>query len=89
MPNGILQGLFLSQILYLFYNTDHFNKIAKRKNSSAIGYIDDIGILIIKKTTKETYKTLAKEYTIICKPLSQSHALKFGPSKYQLVHLTS
>lgn len=87
-PNGIPQGSPLSQILYLFYNADLLNKIAKRKNTSAIGYIDDIAILTIGKTTKETCKTLAEVHTNICEPWSQSHASKFGLSKYQLVHLT-
>ena len=37
-PNGIPQGLLLSQILYLFYNADLLDEIAKRKDTSAIGY---------------------------------------------------
>ena len=87
-PNGISQGSPLSQILYLFYNADLLNKIAKRKDTSAIGYINDIAILTIGKTTEETCKTLAEVHTNICEPWSQSHTSKFGLSKYQLVHLT-
>lgn len=88
MPNGIPQGSALSQILYLFYNADLLDKIAKRKKTSAIGYIDDIAILTIEKTTEEICKTLAEVHTNICEPWSQSHASRFGLSKYQLVHLT-
>lgn len=46
-PNRIPQGSPLSQILYLFYNTDLLDKIAKRKDTSAIGYIGDIAILTL------------------------------------------
>lgn len=87
-PNGIPQGSPLSQILYLFYNADLLDEIAKRKDTSAIGYIDDIAILTIWKITEETCKTLAEVHTSICEQWSQSHASKFGLSKYQLVHLT-
>lgn len=86
-PNGIPQGLPLSQILYLFYNADLLDKITKRKDTSAIGYIDDIAILTIGKTTKETCKTLAEVHTNIYKLWSQSHVSKLGLNKYQLVHL--
>lgn len=87
-PNGIPQGSPISQILYLFYNADLLDEIAKRKDTSAIGYIDNIAILTTGKTTEETCKILAEVHTNIWEPWSQSHASKFGLSKYQLVHLT-
>lgn len=87
-PNGIPQGSPLSQVLYLFYNADLLEDLTFEESGTAMGYIDDIGILAVGKDTEETSELLAKAHTNVCKPWSRSHGSKFGLDKYQLVHLT-
>lgn len=56
-PTGIPQGLLLSLILYIFYNSDLLN-IPKREKQLRIGYIDDILYRIQNKTATGNTKEL-------------------------------
>ena len=53
-----------------------------------MGYIDDIGILAVRKDMEEISELLAKAYINVCKTLSWSYGSKFDLDKHQLVHFT-
>jgi hypothetical protein len=56
---GVLQGSPLSLILFLFYNADLLDlcrNLAAR--TTAIGFVDNVNILVYSPTTKSNYKKL-------------------------------
>ena len=56
---GIPQGLLLSPILFLFYNLELLEICDKPgQGISAIGFVDNINILIYRKTTEKNTKKL-------------------------------
>lgn len=55
---------------------------------SAVGFVDDIAILVEGKTSEENCNRLIYAHETICKPWAQRHGSKFAPDKYQLSHLT-
>lgn len=88
ITSGIPQGSPLSGILYLFYNADLLENINQHDSSSSLGYIDDIGILIIGNSTEENCRSLATIHEMVCKPWADKHGSSFAVSKYQLIHFT-
>ena len=86
---GILQGLLILLILYLFYNADLLD-IAIDKDRLryrlVIGYINNTSIIVNGRTTKEITKTLAMLYERAEKQANQ-HALVFALQKYELIYL--
>ena len=88
ITSGIPQRLPLSGILYLFYNADLLEDINPHDSSSSLGYIDDIGILVIGNSTEENCRSLATIHEMVCKPWADTHGSSFAVSKYQLIHFT-
>ena len=88
ITSGIPQGSPLSGILYLFYNADLLEDINPHDSSSSLGYIDDIGILVIGNSTEENCRSLATIHEMVCKPWADTHGSSFAVSKYQLIHFT-
>ena len=85
--NGISQGFPFSQVLSLFYIADLLEELIFEESGTAMGYINNIGILAVGKDTEKILELLAKAHTNLCKSWSRSHGSKFGLDKYQLVHL--
>jgi hypothetical protein len=52
-----------------------------------IGFADDVNILAIGKTTKETCEKLERVHHI-CIDWAERHGAKFAPEKYKVIHLT-
>ena len=90
IATGIPQGSPLSPILFLFYNSEILEQCTNRTDIGAIatGFVDDIGLLAIGKTTRETSDKLAKAHEEVCIPWARKHGSEFSPAKYQLLHLT-
>lgn len=88
VDTGIPQGSPLSGILYLFYNAELIDHIHKKFPGKAlvIGYIDDIAILVWSKRADTNVRRL-KEIHGICEHWSKTHASKFAPAKYGLIHM--
>ena len=88
---GIPQGSPLSPILYLFYNSEIFEKIAKRRHQGvdSTGFVDDVGLLAVSHSTEENCRKLATIHEEVCSPWAKKHGSEFAPAKYQLIHLTN
>ena len=84
---GIPQGSPLSPILYLFYNADLIESVSR--HAQAIGYIDDVGLLVIGTSAEENCEELQRVYPIIAKPWAQQHASVFSPAKFAVHHFTA
>ena len=87
---GILQGSPLSPILYLFYNAGMLKELNQREESglSATGFIDDVGLLAVGRSTAVNCKLLKKAHDEVCIEWTRTHGSEFAPSKYQLLHLS-
>ena len=57
LDNGIGQGDPLSMLLYLFYNADLLD-IAVGQNKKALGYVDDIALVVSTKNFTQTHRIL-------------------------------
>ena len=60
---GIPQGLYISPILYLFYNADLLDiceNITLR--TSPLDFVDDVNILIFSKSIEQNYRNLKYIY---------------------------
>ena len=84
---GIPQRSFLSFILYLFYNANLL-EICNRPgtNTSAMGFIDDVNVLVYSTSTEENCKILERLHKE-CKRWAVKHGSVFAPDKYKLIHL--
>ena len=87
VQTGILQGLPISPILYLFYNADLL-EICERPgtNSSALGFVDDTNILAYSTSTEENCRILENLHKK-CEHWAKHHGAIFAPKKYHLIHL--
>ena len=89
VETGIPQGSPLSPILYLFFNADLIEECqSQTRNTTAVGWIDDANIIAWGDTTEENCGNLEAIYAK-CKNWEETHASKFNPTKYSLVHMTS
>lgn len=55
---------------------------------SAVGFVDDIAILVEGNSSEENCNRLLQAHETICKPWALCQGSKFAPDKYQLSHLT-
>ena len=84
---GIPQGSPLSPILYLFYNADLVQELGSFSPFlDAIGYIDDVGILVTGNSTEDNCNLLRKAYEEVAKPWAAKHASVFAPTKFAVQH---
>lgn len=84
----ILQGSSLFPILYLSYNTDFINKyIQLDPNIKASGFIDNVMLLIIKKSLKAIYNYFFSAHQV-CFKWAKTYGSKFTSKKYQLIYFT-
>lgn len=63
---GLPQGSPLLSILYLFYNADLLDDNTK-KSVEVQGFIDNITLLVIGKSTRDNYQKLAKNHNSVYK----------------------
>ena len=84
---GIPQGSPVSPILFLFFNTELFEKCREQGlNAITIGFVDDTNILAYSKSTAQNCRTLGKLHDI-CMEWARTHGAIFEPSRYELIHL--
>ena len=89
VETGIPQGSPLSPILYLFFNADLIEACHSEEHSTAAaGWIDDANIITWGSSTEDNCRNLESIYTK-CKDWEVTHASKFNPDKYSLIHLPS
>lgn len=65
-----------------------FKNLEKIRSISATGFVDNIAILVKRKTCEENCIILRDLHEKICKPWALYHGSKFTPKKYQLSHFT-
>ena len=84
---GIPQGSGVSPPLYIFYNSDLVELCANEElNSTGIGFVDDVAMLVVSDTIDENNTKLATLYNDGCQTWATTHASRFDPDKFQLVH---
>jgi hypothetical protein len=89
LRTGIPQGSPLSLILYLFFNADLIDRIqASSRSVMVTGYIDDICILTWGKTASGNCRGLLEAHQL-AEHWERTHASRFAPKKYQLIHMHS
>ena len=85
---GIPQGSPLSPILFLFYNAPLLKALNQLSPQlSAIGFADDINLLIYSKSTAENCTALESAHEQ-CLEWASTHGMRFAPQKYKLTHFT-
>jgi hypothetical protein len=88
MKANISQKLFISSILYLFYNVDLLKIFEKSSRRIAIvNFVNDINFLTYHIFTKQNCSTL-KRFHQKCETWNRRHKVVFASIKYELVHLT-
>ena len=88
VSTGIPQGSPISPILFLFFNKDLVNFCARStRKVSAIGFVDNINILVVSKDTESNCRTLEWVHHS-CTTWAHRHGAAFAPHKYKLMHLT-
>lgn len=85
---GIPQGSPLSPILYLFYNADLIKSVSGSLEAEAIGYIDDVGILVRGSSVEDNNRKLQDTFGL-ARDWAQKHASVFAPSKFAVHHFTA
>ena len=55
-------------------------------NSTGIGFVDDVAMLVVSDTIDENNTKLATLYNDGCQTWATTHASRFDPDKFQLVH---
>jgi ribonuclease HI len=86
IETGVPQGSPLSPILYILYNADLI-ECCNSDETEATGYIDDGAIFACGNTTEDTCSKLERALEKAGR-WAATHASKFAPEKFQLVHFT-
>jgi ribonuclease HI len=86
-PTGIPQGSPLSPILYLFYNADLIHDLASKNTCKTMGWIDDVGILVIGNSAEENARALELEVAK-AEQWAKTHASVFAPDKFAIQHFS-
>ena len=82
------QDLFMSFILYLFFNAGLLELIDRSKiKAIAIDFVNDINLLIYEKSTKENCAIL-KRIHFVCVWWTRRHNTIFVFEKYELIYLS-
>jgi hypothetical protein len=83
----ISQKLFISSILYLFYNADLLKVFEKSSRRVAVmSFVNDINLLTYDIFTEQNCRTL-KHLHQKCETWNRRHDVAFASIKYELVHL--
>ena len=89
---GILQGLFLSPILSLIYNTPLIRALAVRKPSGGetevFGWVDDAAVIAVLQLYIDNTAVLQEALTKIDR-WAAIYTSKFAPDKFELIHFTN
>ena len=85
---GIPQGSTLSPILFLFFAATLLEDLEAMQGTISIGFADDVNIIAIGRTTRETCQQLEGTHRI-CKTWAAKHGAKFAPEKYKVIHFTA
>jgi exonuclease III len=86
VETGIPQGSPLSPILYIFYNAGLMGRGAPEWGTDNIGYIDDTTMLATGDSEQANCLRLREHYRRGCLRWAATHASRFEPSKFQLIH---
>ncbi|KAF4254782.1 hypothetical protein CNMCM8812_007889 [Aspergillus fumigatus] len=86
VETGIPQGSPLSPILYKFYNAGLMGRGAPEWGTDNIGYIDDTTMLATGDSEHANCQRLREHYRRGCLCWAATHASRFEPSKFQLIH---
>ena len=86
IETGVPQGSNLSPILYILYNADLI-ECCNSEDTEATGYIDDGAVFACGNTTGDTCSKLERALEK-ADWWAKTHASKFAPEKFQLVHFT-
>lgn len=86
IETGVPQGSPLSPILYILYNADLI-ECCNSEETETTGYIDDGAIFARGNTTEDTCSKLERALAKAGR-WAETHASKFAPEKFQLVHFT-
>ena len=88
VETGIPQGLPVSPVLFLFFNSPLIEGCSRlRLQVQTGGFVDDIHLLAYGTSTEATCRTLALAHQE-CLRWASTHGASFAPAKYELVHLT-
>jgi hypothetical protein len=84
----ISQDLFVSFIMYLFYNVD-FLKLLKRsfRRIVTLNFVNDINILTYEFSITSNCRILKKMHAH-CETWERDHEIVFASIKYELINLT-
>lgn len=73
----------------MFFNADLIEEChSPSNNTGAVGWMDDVNIITWGSSTEENCKKLETIYKK-CKKWEETHASKFNPTKFNLIHLPS
>lgn len=90
ITNGIGQGDPLSMILYIIYNADLLEIIDDETTEDAIGYVDDVAIVVtghdFEETTTKLHNLMVKQDGGL--EWSKAHNSRFEMSKSAILHVT-
>lgn len=70
-----------------FYNAELIDACTS-PSSSAIGFVDNVNILVWGRFTAENCDLLATIYDQRCPTWADRHGAKFAPDKYEVIHFT-
>ena len=82
---GILQGLPLLPILFLFFVSKLLETFNNDQETVALGFVDDTNLIIQGNTAAENCTRLNQAHDR-CIAWAKRHGAKFGLNKYKLIH---
>ena len=82
------QRSLFSPILFLFYNSELLDIYqCPKEGLSAVGFADDINMLVYSRLMKSNCQILEIEYAR-CLDWVRRYGMKFIPNKYELIYFT-